>query len=92
VKRRPQCVDVAKVVKETIAVAVSRLVDRVFASHPRLKPEAKCCRSFAAKHNRKQRTKLSVIPGEINLKLFLPPACLRAAMINTEFLKPMPPG
>ena len=51
-KRRQQCVSI---VERTITVAVSRLMDRVFASHPRLKPGAKCCRSYAAKHSPKQR-------------------------------------
>jgi hypothetical protein len=54
VKRRQQCVDF---VEKTIAVAVSRLMECVFASHPRLKPGAKCCRSYAAKHSSKKRTR-----------------------------------
>jgi hypothetical protein len=78
VKRRQQCVGI---VEKTIAVAVSRLMDRVFASHPRLKPGAKCCRSFAAKHNPKQRTKTCVIPSDVHPQFFLTQDRPRGAMI-----------
>ena len=57
VKRRQQCVDI---VEKIIAIAVSRLNDRIFSSHPRLKPlkpGATCCRSYSAKHSPKQRNK-----------------------------------
>jgi hypothetical protein len=64
VKRRQQCVDI---VEKIIAIAVSRLKDRVFSSHPRLKPGAKYCRSYAAKHSLKQWAKISAIPGDVNL-------------------------
>jgi hypothetical protein len=43
--------------KKNFAVAVSRLMDQVFASHPGLKPGAKCCRSYAANHIPKERIK-----------------------------------
>jgi hypothetical protein len=32
-------------------------MNRVFASFPRLKLGAKCCRSYAAEHNPKQRNR-----------------------------------
>ena len=57
---------------DLIAAAVSRLMDRFFATNPRLKPGAKCCRSSAAKHSPRQRTKTCAIPGDGNSK-FLPP-------------------
>ena len=55
--------------KKNIAIAVSRLLNSVSASHLRLKPGAKCCRSYAAEHSPKQRTKLAE----------------SQVMINTEF-------
>jgi hypothetical protein len=70
--------------KKNIAVAVSRLMDRVFATHPRLKPGAKCCRSYAAKHSPKQRTKTCAIPSDVNPKFLSPQASPRGAMIATR--------
>ena len=62
VKRRQQCADIVK----NVAVAVSRLMNHVFGSNPRLKPGAKRCRNSAAKHSSAQRTKICAIPGHVN--------------------------
>jgi hypothetical protein len=45
---------------------------------PRLKPGAKCCRSYAAKHSRKQRNKTCRIPCAGNARLLTPQDCAAA--------------